>query len=549
MPDTQPPPPPDVPPPPPPPDVPLPPPPPPPPDVPMVPLPTIPEMPDMGPGIPRAPYDIGAVNVVDLWVAASGGDDGTPNPGTNRMRPLATLNGAWERTMDRSRNGWRINLLPGTHGGGGRSIRLEGRQMNAARERPIIIQSADPMNRANFNIELFGLRVSYLYFININVTLAGGFDCIHFELVDHGLLRGVRLQGRNGDGGTQETFKANQCTYLYVEDSDIAGAWDNPLDYVGVQHGHFLNNRFHDSGDWCMYLKGGSAHFVVEGNEYYDCNVRGTSGGFTAGQGTGFEFMNPPYLHYEAYDIKFVNNIVRNTGGAGVGVNGGFNILIAHNTLYRVGAFLEGGASMLEVVHGRRGCDGTHDRCQEFNRMGGWGVDGEEEQYIPSRNVYIYNNIFYNPRGVMTRFQTVNVDGVATPPAMSNVPGPSRADTNLRIRGNIFYDNPMREAAEFLGGSTGCLQTGETATCSPAIVARDNTWNRFEPDLMNPEMGDFRPRPGGMVAMARGMPVTPFLWDGVPARPPGVMQGMATNTLRRNRDGMPRMLPDRPGAY
>jgi hypothetical protein len=43
--------------------------------------------------------------------------------------------------------------------------------------------------------------------------------------------------------------------------------------------------------------------------------------------------MTAPWIQYEAYDIKFVNNIIHDTDGAGIGVNGGYNILMAYNTI------------------------------------------------------------------------------------------------------------------------------------------------------------------------------------------------------------------------
>jgi hypothetical protein len=76
------------------------------------------------------------------------------------------------------------------------------------------------------------------------------------------------------------------------------------------------------------------AYLRVEPNLIYDCGT----GGFTAGQGTGFQFMTPPWIQYEVYDVKIVNNLIRDTEGAGLGVNGGYNILIAYNTLVRVGS-------------------------------------------------------------------------------------------------------------------------------------------------------------------------------------------------------------------
>lgn len=54
----------------------------------------------------------------------------------------------------------------------------------------------------------------------------------------------------------QETFKANQVTYLYVEECDISTAWDNAFDCVGCQYGQILRNKIHNAMDWCIYTKG-----------------------------------------------------------------------------------------------------------------------------------------------------------------------------------------------------------------------------------------------------------------------------------------------------
>jgi hypothetical protein len=188
----------------------------------------------------------------------------------------------------------------------------------------------------------------------------------------------------------------------------ITEAWNRAVDFVAVQHGHIVGNRVHNAQDWCMYQKGGSAYFRVEGNEFYDCGT----GGFTAGQGTGFQFMTAPWLHYEAYDIKVVNNLIHDTAGAGLGVNGGYNILLAYNTLYRVGVR----DHVLEIVHGRRGCDGGDAaHCQPLIDAGGWGLTGDEAQFIPNRNVYVYNNIIYNPAGYQSS-QQFDIRGPVTPP-------------------------------------------------------------------------------------------------------------------------------------
>ena len=144
-----------------------------------------------------------------------------------------------------------------------------------------------------------------------------------------------------------------------------------PLDFVAVQYGNILNNRIHNSGDDCMVLKGGTAYFRIEGNEVYDCSVVG----FSAGQGTGFEFMVSPWLHYEAYDLKFVSNVIHDIRNAGVAVRGGYSILMVYNTLYRVGIDNGAGASLLLVGQGSRSCDGDAAACESRHDAGGLGTN------------------------------------------------------------------------------------------------------------------------------------------------------------------------------
>ena len=57
--------------------------------------------------------------------------------------------------------------------------------------------------------------------------------------------------------------------------------------------------------------------------------------GLEVGQGTGFEFMVNPWLQYKGYGMKLTNNLIYDVWGAGLGVNGGYSVLIAHNTLFR----------------------------------------------------------------------------------------------------------------------------------------------------------------------------------------------------------------------
>jgi hypothetical protein len=270
-----------------------------------------------------------------------------------------------------------------------------------------------------------------------------------------------------------ETLKVNQSQYVYLENNNISSAADNNIDFVAVQYGHIQSNVIHNAGDWCMYTKGGSANIRIEGNEIYNCGV----GGYVAGQGTGFEYMVTPWLHYEAYDIKFINNVIHDTLGAGMGVNGGYNILLAYNTLYRVGTR----SHVIEVVHGLRSCDGDTAKARTHLAQGGWGtaVVGIEEP-IPNRNVFIYNNVVFNPEGVVSRWQQFTVADPRPSSAGSNIPSPARADDNLQIRGNVIWNGPVEHAL------------GIDSPALAADVRSHNSINTLRPMLVDPDRGDFR---------------------------------------------------------
>jgi hypothetical protein len=327
------------------------------------------------------------------------------------------------------------------------------------------------------NMNVYDCR--HLYLLGLDISSGGG-DVLHLDSCSYVLLRDTTIRGV-GDipsyAVPQESLKVNQSQYIYVEHCDISGAWDNAVDFVAVQYGHVVGSRIHRSGDWAMYAKGGSASLTVAGNEFYDAGT----GGFTAGQGTGFEFMVAPWLQYEAYDITFTDNVVHDTQGAGFGVNGGFNILMARNTLYRVGSR----SHVIEVGFGSRSCDGNQAACRSYLAQGGWGtavVGGDEP--IPNRNVFIFDNVVYNPDGYVSQWQQFAVAMPRTPSVGSNIPSPARADTNLQIRGNWIWNGP---ADHPLGIEQAALA---------ADVLAGNAINTVRPVLVDPAHGNYSLAPG-----------------------------------------------------
>lgn len=484
-----------------------------------------------------ADYNTGNPTLTELWVDPVGGNDA--NSGASNA-PLRTVDEAWGRIPQGTEllTGVRINLKPGNYPVANLPNYWESRYGKFTA--PIFIQGKGTgPGQVVFqgNVNMYDVR--YVYFDNLSIINTG--DAFHCELCTHLLLRKMVLNSGAANDG-QETVKVNQSQFVYIENNDISHAWDNVIDFVAVQYGHIIKNRIHDAGDWCAYNKGGSAYIRVEGNEFYNCGT----GGFTAGQGTGFQFMTVPWIQYEAYDIKVVNNIIHDTDGAGLGVNGGYNILMAYNTMYRVG----NRDHVIEVVFGQRSCDGQpgdpgRERCQQYLDAGGWGTtvvdDGSNEIQIPNKNVFIYNNVVYNPAGYQSEWQHFAIyEPRTTNPVSSHAPNPAVTDDNLQIRGNVIWNG---SASMPLGieGTNACASGNPT--CNEAQLRAENAINTLQPQFINPVGGEFHPT-GSWMSSATTFAIPNFGWGlgGVPA-------GTASNAVPVDFAGTARTISNPPGAY
>ncbi|HEX8228038.1 MAG TPA: right-handed parallel beta-helix repeat-containing protein [Chloroflexia bacterium] len=283
--------------------------------------------------------------------------------------------------------------------------------------RPIIVQgysgtatppSGNMRPRLQFRLNFGSVQYVYLKHLRVDITSAipftGNIDAAQFHTLQpdmtipyplgthHLLIRNCDIFGGGAPGSprSHEVLKVNQSQHVFVEGCQIHGAFDgtggaNAIDFVAVQYGHIVDSDIYDSpNDWCVYVKGGSAYFRIEGNRIHDGNR-----GFSAGEGTTCDFMARPWWHYEAYAIQFVNNLIYNTPGTGVGVYGGYDVLLAHNTLYNVGTT----SQMVALGFGQRDCvDATVCRNQ-MNQLAWATTDSATRDMVPNRYVYFYNNV------------------------------------------------------------------------------------------------------------------------------------------------------------
>jgi hypothetical protein len=302
----------------------------------------------------------------------------------------------------------------------------------------------------------------------------------------------------------------------------------------------------HTAGQWCMYVKGGSAYLRIEGNEFRSCQL-----GFQAGQSSNLPVMTSPWLHYEAYDIKFVDNLLHDIPGVGLSVSGGYNILFAYNTLYEVGTAADPGYPLFQAVHGERGCSPTDEIpapvpvCESLLASGGWGpgFETDNQPVIPNHNVFVLNNLFYNPSGETLYAHLYIAPPLDLPRGYQNLPDPVPADENLVIAGNLIWNGPSDHPLGVDEG-TGC--SAGNPTCNPAQLLAENTINTLEPQLIDPADGDYSPLPGGNLFTVPTVPLPDFDWQ---TFTPTVPEGTLSNAVPVDRLRSPRLSSSPPGAY
>lgn len=512
-------------------------------------------------------YDIGSPVLKDIWVDPVNGNDN--NNGSTRSLALKTLRAAWNLLPStNTTTGYKIKLVSGEYAYKdpitNYVVGLYLDEKHGTFNYPIIIESIDGIGKAKIFSALDFRDVRYVYLIGLDFETDknsdGGGNTIHFADGDHILIKNCILNGFDGiERKPQETLKVNQISYIYVEDSDISGAFWFSLDYMAVRYGHIQGCKIHDASQDCLLLKGGTTQIRVESNTVYNAERFGLS----AGQGSGFDFLVPPWLHYDAYDLKFINNIIYNTNYAGVALLGAYNILVAYNTFYKIGIDKNVDATLISCGLAQRGCNDPSmtDSCNSHHSLGGWSPGvwsnppfsyGEEADCIPNRNIYIYNNIFYNPFPDSTLGGHLEVrapydasDRSSSFLTSSNVSNPALSDDNLQIKGNVIW-NGSNDKYLGIGDETGCQDTNKA--CNSTQIPRDNTINKIEPVFKDYRNLDFRITKTSNLINSTTFSMPNFPGNDIPLRPV-IPIGNLNNSVIRDFNGSTRSTQSPPGAF
>jgi hypothetical protein len=147
-----------------------------------------------------------------------------------------------------------------------------------------------------------------------------------------------------------KTFNADN---LLIEDCEIShsGVRDpsnaEGIDSIGSIGVTIRRCYIHETATNGLYLKGGARNGIIE-----SCRIENTneSSGILLGQDTDEQYMRDG-TQYEAINCLARNNIIVNTGAAGLGTYSGYNIRFENNTLYNVAKILQ--AAFFVVTNSR----------------------------------------------------------------------------------------------------------------------------------------------------------------------------------------------------
>lgn len=503
------------------------------------------------------------------------------------------LDTAIRAITDFSRHGYRVRLAGGTYTG---DLYLNGKA--GTQRHPLVLQpelAAGDYPRIEGSIEVNGS--SYVYFLGAykleNDRRAGSVHALtlgpaglplHISCSNHVLVRQVEITGGAPPSViASETVKVNQATNIYIEKSSIHGAVNdngNAIDLVAVQDAAVLDNELYDTADWCIYAKGGSHDISIEGNTIHDCGfhpntrVMTSKGGVSAGEGTDFPYAVRPFLKYQVSAIRVLNNVIYETAGAAINVQGAFNAIFAFNTMYDVAQNREAGSPLIGIEYGLVNCNAgqtdcnnsdIHDLCDTYQREGGWGpttaqgADGREIR-IPNKHVFIVSNVIYNGR-FGTRDAHMTIAGGYTGTVNEGTPAPlnPRGDEDLRIFDNLIWNGVWDRATRTVGSAPAQVVGSPVDAPGAAPDLDGNVINQTMPVPMFPRManaipvGDrcmLREGDGGdpINCVAAGLRLPDMVWDdAAPLMLPPPATGLRTQVSRNHLFVARRS--SRPGAW
>jgi hypothetical protein len=461
-------------------------------------------------------FDIGNATLRPFWVDPVNGNDN--NDGSSRIAAFKTFDAAYNVAYSAAVSGTGVEIIlrPGDYAAGAEITLL------ASYAFPFVLR-AEVTDTARLHGILF-LGGRNIYVIGVTLTGISNNYSIQAGTADYLLLRDVHVIGSQG-------IYIQLSSHVYLENVRIDDSTGNGIEIDRDQYVHVVGSRIARSAGACLLVTAGSAYLTVDGNDFGPS----AQGGIRLGFQSPFDRFRKPWIQYDSYDVKVVNNVIHDYGTSpAVTIAGAYNMLFAQNTVVA-----PANSTFIRVAQSTRGCSQPAD-CQTFRDAGGWGpVVGGVTTAIPNRNVSIYGNIFYTLTSVGQSI-FVNPAPAATAGPAPDITSPSRSDDNLQIRGNVVWSNGLQ-----LMPSSGAGCDNSNPTCNAAQLTADNRINMIQPQFVDAANGNYRPLANGNLFGLPAVTIPPFTWNDVPSTVP---IGELTNTVALDADGLPRTIFV-PGAF
>lgn len=495
----------------------------------------------------QSDYNIGTVTVKEIWVDPVNGKD--VNNGTTRALAYKTLNFAMANVPSLTpftTTGYKIMLVAGEYPGDDSPPTYSSYQ--GTLKFPVIIQAADGAG----TVKLPSMSVSdcsYFYLIDLNIETTTGADAVGCSGSNHILIRHCKIDGHDTAMIllSQNTVSFTGSQNCYIEDCSVAYAYGANLYISNSQHCQIVRSTFEYSAADGMATDYGSADIWFARN-----TIRYTTKNavYIGSNGVGYlDGFALPWAHYDAYAVRVVNNIISECDSQAFVCNGGYDVLFAYNTLYKIGG---NAPSLIRLGLGKRACSDLSQQatCKQYLDSGAWGTvhtynTDDDVAWIPNTHLYIYNNVFYNPTGYETTSSQFIFDEPKQALQHASCPKPANTDNDLQIKGNIIWNG---SATKSLGITATSGAQPSNPTCNAALINSGNSIHKQEPLLANPGNGDFHPATGGVIVNASIFPIPDFTWSDLPSKPKEPLVALS-NTVAIDFDGASRTNIFIPGAY
>ncbi len=238
-------------------------------------------------------------------------------------------------------------------------------------EQPIIIRAQD----SNFSAKITGSGEEG---INIGdgaayITIDGleiygmGDNVIHIQNAHHITIQNVRAYGAGPDG---DVVKVNQSHHITVANNELSrpgarpgcpgdNCWQEVLDFVDTDDSVIRGNLMTDFGNLAGYVKGGSTNVVIENNTIQNQRSGAGDPAWGIGGWTDRELLRG--RQYEASNVIFRNNILKNNSYGALGVYDANNVTITNNQ------FIDNSGVLIEFRSGNAPLEQSNNVTIEHN--------------------------------------------------------------------------------------------------------------------------------------------------------------------------------------